>query len=104
MILFNQAVARLTVNYKLESKRYYVKRKRVIIKRKFGIIPIYGYKEFVYGMMGESIISVEDFKSKKFYIEDGKVYFKPHCIIHMLDKTDYDVYFEDKSALRLSLY
>ena len=98
-VLFNQAIVRLVVNYKLESKRYSVKRKRVIVGRKFGVIPVYGYKEFLYGIEGEMIMPVDEFRSKKFYIEDGKVYFKPHCVIHMVDRTSHDVYFEDTGSL-----
>lgn len=99
MILINQAIVRLTINYKLESKRFIIDRKRVVVRRKFGIIPVFEEKDYVFQYDGELFSSVENFTSARLYIEDGKVYFKPHCVIHMSDKTEHRIFFEDTGSL-----
>jgi hypothetical protein len=99
MILINQAIVSLTINYKLESKRFVIDRKRVVVGRKLGIIPIFEEKDYVFQYNGEPFSSVENFTSARLYIEDGRVYFKPHCVIHMSDKTEHRVFFEDTGSL-----
>ncbi len=102
MILFKQGIIKLTVHYKLESKRYFVGKKKVLVSRKLFFIPVYNNVDYVFeqtSFTGDPISPVESFRPKRLYVEDGKIYYKPHCIIHMSDKTEHTVFFEDTGSL-----
>ena len=40
------------------------------------------------------ISSLDEYKEKNAYVENGKVYYYPHCTIYLMDESKKDVYFE----------
>jgi hypothetical protein len=98
MIIFNHAICKITVHPKSENEN----REVVTLTKKVGwgwkgIIPypILERKEFVKRFWSDKIISsVDEYNEKNSYVEDGKVYYYPHCTIHLMDESRKDVYFE----------
>ena len=75
------------------------------IGRKWFIFPVYEIIPSAvvkYGWSNkEFICSVENFKNDKRYIENGEIYFLPHCTFHMNDGSKEDMYFQTEENLLL---
>jgi hypothetical protein len=73
------------------------------IGRKWFIFPVYETIPSAvvkYGWSNkEFICSVENFKNTKRYIENGEIYFFPHCTFHMNDGSKEDMYFQTEENL-----
>jgi hypothetical protein len=93
MIIFNHGIVRILVRKKSQNLYWSV------VTKKVG--PWFGpkiEKKFVQRLWEEPI-PIEDAKWNSSYIEDDEIYYKPHCIIYMTDKSNKEVYFETEEEL-----
>ena len=95
-IIFNNAISNIIVLNNFKRK----------IGTKYLVIPIYEIVPNAVidehaGFSGEYYCTVEEFNqtSEKSYIEDNKIYYKPHCTIFFGMKGYQDVYFKTVEEL-----
>jgi hypothetical protein len=104
-IILNNSITKIIVYKKCEycyplSIENNFKRK---IGKKWFIFPVYEIipSAVVRWYDHSFVCSTEDFKSDKIYIEDGKIYYYPHCTFHMNDGSKEDMYFQTEENLLL---
>lgn len=93
MILFNNNITRIGVYPKSRACRFTIEPSLRLVGIKYGFIPIFKIIDCVH-RWGEFYSRIEDFKVKKYFIDDNDVFYKPHCIIFMNDQTQHEVFFE----------
>lgn len=103
MIVFNHAITKIRVYPKLENDNRVVYDKKIRIGWNWGIIPIYKTEKWVKKWWDNNDIgTVEEYniESTTSYVNGDTVYYKPHCDIHLNDKSKYSKYFETKDELQ----
>ena len=103
-IIFNQNICRVNVYEKLEDYigTFVVTTGKRKIGYRFKIFPQYEKIEGVFYWWHEDFYSsIEEFnkKQKRKYVEDKKIYYKPHCVIVTNDGNKEEVFFETKEEL-----
>jgi hypothetical protein len=103
-IIFNQNICRVNVYEKLEeyNSNFVVTTEKRKIGYRFKIFPRYEEIEGVFYWWDREFYStIEDFskKQKRKYVEDKKIYYKPHCVIVTNDGNKEEVFFDTKEEL-----
>lgn len=108
-ILYVHGITRVSVYKKAEYQQLNFKLVSNFKKRvgyKFLIFPIYENigESVINYWSGEFYSTAKDFRHSKIFLENGKFYHKPHCLIYMSDKSSKDVYFNDVEELNKYVY
>jgi hypothetical protein len=98
MIIFNHAICKITVHPKSENEN----REVVTLTKRAGWewkglipYPILERNKFVKRFWSDKIISsVDKYDEKNSYVDGNNVYYKPHCVIYLVDRSNKEVYFE----------
>lgn len=110
-ILFNHAITRIGVHPNYQPNRFecsltLVENFKKRVGTKYWIFPIYEIipqavvrSKGLFSDRCEFVCELKDFKSKYYYFKDGQIYEKPHCTIHMNDKSSRKVHFETVDEL-----
>lgn len=103
MIIFNRSICKITIHPKSEYHDREVREFKKRIGWKWeGIIPKPIYEQTLYVIKwwsGEIVSKVEDYTHKFSYVEETRIYYKPHCCIYLVDQSKEEVYFETKDEL-----
>jgi hypothetical protein len=107
-ILLNNSITKVIVYKKCVDQYSHLSIEsdfKIKIGRKWFIFPVYETIPSAVMRWGwskkEFVSSVEDFKDEKRYIENGEIYFYPHCTFYMNDGSKEDMYFQTEENLLL---
>jgi hypothetical protein len=93
MIIFNHGIVSISVRKKSQNLYWDV------VTKKVG--PLFGpklEKKFL-RYLWDKPIPIEDVKLTRTYVENDRVYYKPHCVIYMANRSNEEVYFETDEEL-----
>jgi len=93
MIIFNHGIVSIHVIKKGQNHYW-----DVITKEVGSLFGTKTEKKFIRYLWNKPI-PIEDAKLNKSYIENDVVYYKPHCIINMANRSTKEIYFETDEEL-----